>query len=38
MGAEYFISCDDAILGLAKDERVRVRIIDPVSFVEGSDI
>jgi predicted nucleic acid-binding protein len=38
MGAEYFISCDDAILGFANDERVRVRIIDPVSFVEGSEI
>ena len=38
MGAEYFISCDDAILGLANDERMRVRIIDPASFVEGSDV
>lgn len=38
MGAKFFISCDDAILGFANDERVRVGIIDPVSFVEGSDI
>ena len=38
MGAEYFISCDDAILGFENDERLRVRIIDPVSFVEESEI
>jgi predicted nucleic acid-binding protein len=38
LGAEYFISCDDAILDFSTDKRVRVRIVDPVSYVEGSDI